>query len=81
MSVFLGHIEVQQNNPGPGRRMMFRVATAMEHIIQDFLAVMNEPQFVSRFDFFPRLSSEQAIIGIVIRHQDRKAGGVPTHKG
>ena len=45
--IFLGHVEVQQDNTRPRCRLLCGVETSVQDIVQDFLPIMDEPQFVS----------------------------------
>ena len=72
----VGHVEVEQDQVGAGRRAGIGELTAPPEIVQQLLAVLHEAQLVPEPRLLQRLLGQQAILGIVVRHQYQDRLGV-----
>ena len=71
-AVLPGHVQVEQDQAGPGGALRVRMRPALVEIVQHFLTVLDELQITREVGLLERVRNQQAVVGVVIRNEHRR---------
>src|SRR5262249_40795791 len=75
-----GHVQVQQDDARPRGTRRVGVLPPAVQIVEQLLAVLDEPQVVDQVALGERLLRQGAVVRVVIGHEDRyRPGPVSRH--
>ena len=96
-AIFFGHVEVEEDEAGArgpasvggtsvpaticSRTWCLRVFSAAVEVVEELFAVFDKMEFAREFAFGEGIAGEEAVVGVVVGHEDYNGFGKCGHAG